>query len=547
MTVAEYLVSTIQKYGITDVFGIPGEVVLDFLHEMERTEGITPHLSYHEQGAAFEACGYAQVNYSLGAAYATRGPGFTNLITGIAEAYADSIPVLFITAHTGKTAGNLLRFEKDQELDTVSMVRNITKYVATVESPDECWMIDEACEIALAGRKGPVLVDVSSGIWQKEIVGEDRSSVSENLYSNAEPVISAIEQVLSQAQRPIILVGDGIRQAGVVNQFIEFADSFFIPVLSSRGAQDCGSGCENYYGYIGSHGLRHSNFIFAKADLVLAIGNRLDFPASSKTFNNAFANKKVVWVDIDAQEVLRSLPNTIVFHCDVVEILPVLGKIKSEKKYSDWLGVCNTLKQHLADYDSCETVEKIVGILKDSDNEEVVISDVGNNEFWLSQAYCSTGIKNRILYSKTYGSLGNSLSKAIGAYYATRRPVVCFTGDQGFQMNIQELQLIAQEKLPITVVVINNFASAMIRDRETIKHFKRYIHVTNESGYGVPDIEKVAEAYGIQYMKDTVKPGIVEIKIKNDTELKPSIPMGNDMQNMSPLLQNELYVKLNTL
>ena len=156
MTVAEFIVNKIVEYGVTDVFGIPGGVVLDFLYTIDGRDGINAHLSYNEQAAAYEACGYAQCNHSLGVAYATRGPGVTNLITGIADAYSDSIPVVFITAHADKVVENLTRFDKDQELNIVDMVKNITKYAVAIDDIETVqFEIDQALKLAMEGRKGP--------------------------------------------------------------------------------------------------------------------------------------------------------------------------------------------------------------------------------------------------------------------------------------------------------------------------------------------------------------------------------------------------------
>lgn len=171
MNVAEYLVKKLKNNGVNHAFGIPGGVIIDFLYALDKEDGIYPHLSYHEQCSAFEANGYSQAEHGLACAYATRGPGFTNLVTGIADAYADSLPVVFITAHAGNASQNKQRFEQEQEMNTVDIVKNITKYAAVVENEYEAEkIINKAFQAALSGRKGPVLLDFCSSIWKKKLI-----------------------------------------------------------------------------------------------------------------------------------------------------------------------------------------------------------------------------------------------------------------------------------------------------------------------------------------------------------------------------------------
>jgi len=215
--------------------------------------------------------------------------------------------------------------------------------------------------------------------------------------------------------------------------------------------------------------------------------------------------------------------------------------------HQEWIAYCESLKNELHDFDICETVDILRDILIKLPTDTVIVSDVGNNEFWVSQAYVLSGIKNRIVYSKAFGALGNAVAKGIGAYYQSDKPVVCFIGDQGFQFNIQELQLIAQEKLPITVCVINNSASGMIRDRQVLKYDGACCGTTPDTGFGCPDIKSIAGAYGFDYSetyKCSNKPLIVELKIKEDIALKPNLPIGNNLKNMLPTLPDRIFKQL---
>lgn len=547
MTAAEFLVDYLVKNGVSDVFGIPGGVVLDFLYALDNRKEMSAHLSCHEQGAAFEAIGYSQYNHSLGAAYATRGPGFTNMITGIADAYSDSVPVVFITAHSGKSVGNSKRFEKDQELNTVSMVSNITKYAAVIEDTEcFCEKVETAFENAMNGRKGPVLLDISADIWNKEVI--DKFNHSDY---KSEAIVYDIENIMCEicrAKRPIILVGDGIRQSNTIAEFVKFADKINIPVLSSRGSQDVGAACKNYYGYIGSHGLRYSNFIFAKSDLVIALGNRLSFPINSKSFLSSLSNKQIVRVELDKKELQLEIPNLKTVYGSVKTVLDALNKAAILPFDNGWLVVCEALRSQLKNYDSNIAVQKLEKIFSKVSENNVMCCDVGNNEFWVSSAYVNSNIKNRILYSKQFGTLGCAVPKSIGAFYASRQPVLCFTGDQGLQLNVQELQLISQNKLPITIVVLNNNSSGMIRSRQKAKYNAYYVHTTKDSGYFSPDIKRLAYGYNIKYLDfdsyintfDVLEPVIVEVNFDEDIDISPSLPAGNSMDNMTPLLPKKI-------
>lgn len=564
MNVAEYLVDFLIDKGITDVFGIPGGVVLDFLYALKQRSEIRSHLSYHEQAAAFEACGYSQVNYTLGAAYATRGPGFTNLITGIADAYADSIPVIFITAHSGKAVKHQCRFELEQEMDTVQMVQNITKYAAVVDDlEDVLTKTETAVRLAMSGRKGPVLLDFSASLWKKDIKSRkayDNKDNRNSLTCDYHKGNMLLRDSLLKAKRPIYLLGDGVRQAGLAETLARTADRSGIPILTSRSAQDIGKLCKNYYGYIGSHGIRYGNFIFSKADLVIAIGNRLAFPPQSESYIKALANKTILWFEIDEDEQNRTLPNTFSINMPLEELSNTLTSLIMEcQNHSEWLDICKTIKNKLSTCDTNEIVNVLTRFMAHLTNKFVFVADVGNHEFWTSRSYELCDVQNRILYSKSFGTLGCSIPKAIGAACRTKKPAMCFVGDQGFQMNLQELELIAKENLPILIVVINNKASGMIKDRQDRLYGGQNIHTTGSSGYGVPEIRLLAQSYGIKYMpineindiyaaiKELSLPLIAEGVFDDNIPLEPTLPKGNALQDMAPKLNIDLYNYLEQL
>lgn len=560
MRAVDYLLRKLIDCGVTDIFGIPGGVVLDFLYAAEaRKAEICPHLCYHEQGAGFAALGYAQVQGTLGVAYATRGPGFTNLITPMADAFQESIPVLFITAHGNKTANAALRMEDDQEMDTISIVDGITKYAARVDEIEEfAFAVDNACRYALDGRMGPVFLDVFSALWNRELP-ETQASESHPIEGSQERGIQLGEIVdaINNAERPIILVGSGVQQSGTEKAVEHFAEKYNIPILSSRGSQDLLASSELYFGYVGSHGIRYSNFILSKADLVITFGNRMAFPLKSESFAPLFQRMKTIRVDVDDNEFLREIPNSITVHTDLRDFFLKMQNVELHRHDNNWIESCRTIKDTLFQCDTDFPVDLLSEIFLKVLPEATIVSDVGNHEFWVSRAYEHAEIDHRILYTKSFGALGCALPKAIGVYYKTKAPVLCIVGDQGIQMNIQELQFIASMRIPVVILVLNNYSSGMIRSREMKKFGQHFVHTTTGDGYSCPNFGKIAAAYGVKYAKlddaksidfqNIAEPILFEIEVDPKVDLVPFLPKGNLCQNMAPPLEKELYFSLNTL
>lgn len=556
MKVSDYIVDYLIKHQVTDAFGVPGGVVLELIYAMDaRKDELTPHLNYHEQAAGFAACGYAQASGHLGVAYATRGPGFTNLISAIADAYCDSLPVLFITGHSSASLVEGMRVMDDQEMDTVSLVRNITKYAVRI---DEESQIEEAlataCFEAMRGRKGPVFLDVATSVMRKEIVPNDHI-FDEIHYDNILDVCKEIQKSIREAKRPVILVGDGVNQSQVQKEFRCLVEDVRVPVISSRFSHDIMGGSRYYFGYVGSHGIRTANFVMSKADLIVAMGNRMHYPVRSESFGAVTSKARVLRLEIDETEFSREVPNAKNFNTDASEVIRTLNTASSDfGDHSDWLKVCSQLREELKHEDVNSCVESIVSVFKKVPSDAWIVNDVGNNEFYVSRASVLAGLNNRVLYSKSFGALGCGLGKAIGTYYATHQPIVCFVGDQGLQMNIQELQFITQHNLPIVVVLLNNQSSGMIKDRETFAYKGHYVHTTKESGYGNPDFRMISLAYGIEYctLADLhslrfLQPLFVEVSVDENLTLSPSLPRGAACQDLYPQLDRSKYEYLNSL
>ena len=563
MTGAAFIAGYLSSHGTTDAFGVPGGVILDLIYALNRQKGITPHLSYHEQSAGFAACGYAQSSGRLGVAYSTRGPGFTNLLTAVSDAFYDSLPVLFITAHSSGCPPSGTRVMSDQEMDTCDMVRNITKFSARIDDADELVkLFPEACRAALAGRKGSVFLDVSDKVLREEIscariVNHDAESVREDVSDMADE----LEREIRAARRPLLLVGDGINQAGAIGSLRRFLSSSGLPCLSSRFSHNVAGECENYFGYIGSHGIRVANFILSKADLVVSMGNRLNVSTKSFSFSNVLTRARFLRYEIDDSEFVRKFPNELCRKCDVVPLLNCLSiQSRDFGSRGDWFQVCEKLRCELHNEDINPVVISIAKVMKCIQPDMTIVADVGNHEFFVSRAAVYCKLPNRVLYSKSFGAMGSALGRSIGTYYATRKPVVCFVGDQGFQFNIQELQYVSMHSLPITLVLLNNGVSGMIRDKER-NGYENFLHVSRETGFGSPDFRKIMDGYGISYSSMTEltdeqlamiitrcsSPVFIDCKVVGDVGLTPSLPRDSVCQNLQPALPLHRYQSLNNL
>lgn len=562
MKVAEYIVKYLVEQGVTDVFGIPGGVVLEFLYALEGNKKIIPHLSYHEQCAAFEAGGYAQAGGVVGVAYVTRGPGIMNTATSVADAFCDSLPVMIFTAHGSSAAGSRIRVMDNQEIDLRPIFSTITKYIVRVDRVEAvAEAVHEAFYQATAGRKGPVVIDMAAQLWNQEMTEVPDERKNNNPNPTAEYAADIVESIL-KSKRPVILAGEGIKQSNTVRYLEEFAEKNHIPVLTSRYSEDILAGTDHNYGYIGSHGIRSANFILSKADLIIGLGNRMAFPVDSVSYAPIYQNRKIVRVDIDVSEFERKIPGTHNIVEDLALLMPCLAnKTAAYAGWQEWIETCKILRETLQEYDVSEPVEAIANIIRLADSSYLITSDVGNNELWLSRAYVKSGKNNSILYSKTFGALGCSVAKAIGAYYASKKPVLCFVGDQGLQLNLQELQMVAANKLPIAIIVIDNQSSGMIRSAEKNKFKGRFVQTTKSSGYETINLKKLSEVYDMEYLdysalsEDAVrnavmeikKPKIIEVLLEEECDVTPNLKRGDACQRLFPYIDEVLYEKLERL
>lgn len=564
MKVTDYIVEFLIEHDITDVFGYPGGVICHFIDSVAKhSNRISAHINYHEQAAAFAACGFAQESKKIGVAFATSGPGATNLVTGIANAYFDSTPVIFLTGQvdTYGLKGDLpIRQRGFQETDVVSIVKSITKYSARVDNPERIKReLEKAYYEALSGNPGPVLLDLPADVQRADVAIEDMEGFVLPAKEENETSVSKIERYLKQAKRPCLLVGNGVKQADCTSQLRSLVEKIKIPAVFSMPAFDVLPFTNEYnYGFIGANGHRYGNFVLGKADLIISLGSRLDLKQVGNNRNEFATQAKIVRVDIDSDAFTYPVhEDDVNIQADIKNLLVELLSISNDlaKGSEEWNCTCKKIKRALSGYDE----ENYTRLLKNygesiPDNSTITL-DVGQSEVWCAQ---QLHIKENqsVHMSAGHGAMGYSLPAAIGCYYANKRPVYSFNGDGGIQMNIQELQFLSREKIPVHVIVINNRALGMIRGFQEANFKKNYQLTTEESGYTVPDFKKIAGAYGLQYgvvssleeinkLKiDRNRPSIIELSIPVDTLLNPNFGRNGLIQDQRPYIDRALFEDL---
>lgn len=557
MKVSDYIVEFFIQKGITDVFGYPGGMVTHLMDSFfKHQEQIKAHVCYHEQAASFEACAYAQASGKLGVAYATSGPGATNMVTGICNAYFDSVPVMFITGQVNTFEAKReygVRQRGFQETDIVTMVKGVTKYAVYVESADKIeYYLEKAYQIAVSGRKGPVLLDIPMDIQRAEMIYVGYQYT--NSYTEKKD-FSIILEKLEKAKCPCIILGAGLKGLNK-EKIIEFAEHMEIPIVTSMIAIDLmPSDHFLYYGYIGAYGMRAANFIVAKSDLLLIFGTRMDIRQVGGRREQFAFNAIILRIDIDQNELnYRIREDEIDLQADAGKVIDyLLQNYKSIKeRFIKWLQVCDIISEKLKGLDDKKYNLFVAKISQFIPNDLVITTDVGQNQVWVAQSF-EVKAGQKILFSGGHGAMGYSLPAAIGAYYATKKPVICFNGDGGIQMNIQELEFIKREKLPIKIFVFNNFALGMIRHFQEMYFESNYFQTVVGKGYESPDFNRIANAYNLPYIvyntiedisdnfMKTNGPVLVEIKLEENTYVFPKLEYGKPNQDQEPLIDRKLY------
>lgn len=569
MKISDCIVKFLIKKKITDIFGYPGGMVTHFMDSLHKySDEITAHIMGNEQGAALSACGYAEVTHRPGVAYATSGPGVTNLMTGIANSYFDSLPCIFITGQVNvyeQKGGLPLRQRGFQEMDVVEVVRPITKYaVKIIDAESMRYELEKAFFIATSGRPGPVVLDIPMNVFSSNVDWETLNSyVGKNIENSSDKhikeVISTITHCLRNAKKPVIIAGHGIALANCVKEFRKFIKLYQIPTVTSMIGRDVLlSECSCNYGFLGAYGHRAANIIVNKSDLIISIGSRLDCRQVGNNLQLFAPDAKLIRLEVDENEWSRKIKeNEIDYIVYLPALLNELYKIGKNYDFFAWRNVCNIVSTRLKEKDSMYPNRVIQKFSDNISTNSIITADVGQNQVWIAQSF-KIKEDQRILFSGGHGAMGYSLPAAIGAAIATKKKVVCFNGDGGFQMNMQELEVIRREKLPIKIIILNNHALGMIRHFQEMYFKSCFAQTVQEGGYTTPNFKKIAAAYDLPYIcikreKDFEKlqevmqtqlPYFIEVLLNEKTYVYPKLAVGMPISNQEPLLENDEYENL---
>lgn len=510
--VSDYIVDRLVRYGTDVFFGYQGGNISHLIDSIGNHPDAKFVETCHEQAAAFAANAYAQISGKIGVALASSGPGAINLINGIANAFCDSIPCLFFTGDvntSAKRTNSSRRQNAFQEIDIIPIVRSISKYAISVNEPEAIIPeLEKAINIAADGRPGPVIINLPHDIQRSFIKAEtadnaDSSKKNDDAGKHAQTVIDAI----SFAKKPVFLIGGGLRAKQTRDLFNIVLDGLRIPVICSllgldviRHDHPC------FRGVIGDYGIDAANTILKRSDCVIVLGSRLDDRQISASLAEELGHKRFVHVDIDPYELGYKIKDEEKIECDLSALLSALyNLLPTNLMFDGWLQETHDIFWENDQFasDLFHPNRFIRDVSKAC--EAVFCFDVGNNQMHAMQSLYVRG-NSKVLTSGGLGSMGYSIPAAIGACFSTvSDKVISICGDGGIQMNLQELQTIAYHKLPINIILLNNSGLGMIYDLQNRLFDGR--HTGTTENYGVPDFEKVARAYGFDYIKVKDKSG----------------------------------------
>lgn len=567
LKVSDYIVEFLISKGITQAFGYPGGSSANLVNSFYKyREKIATHVTYHEQAAAFAACGYAQTAWKPGVAYSIGGPGATNLITGIGHAYFDSIPLICLTGNVNtyeSAKGMNVRQRAFQECEILSVVKSLTKYCAYVEKAEDIrYHLEKAYDYAVEGRPGPVLLDIPMNISREQVDVEILNGYISK--KRVRPDQSAafseqLKQLLDNSERPLLILGNGVKNSAAISQLEHVVNHLRIPYVTSMIAFDILVGHSLGYGFLGASGSRSANFIAAKSDLIISIGSRLDIRQVGAVRKNFAPEAKIVRVDIDSGELEYKVHEDEISFCmDAKDALKAMTSLTLNRDYAHWRDICETIRKKTKGMDMLLPNLLMQAISEHVPPNSIVTTDVGQNQVWTAQCF-KLKENQKVLFSGGFGAMGHALPAAIGAYYGSgEKKVVAIAGDGGLQMNIQELQYIAREQIPVKVIVFNNHALGMIRHFQEVWFEGIYFQTKPEGGFSSPSFQQIAAAYGIdsieihsveeiskcETLMHSDKPALIEIQIMENTYEYPKLKFGSPNQDQEPLMDRKLFNEL---
>ena len=540
---ADILIRCLREQGTDTVFGYPGGCVLDIYDAIYRDGTLKHVLTAHEQGAAHAADGYARATGKTGVVIATSGPGATNLVTGIATAYMDSVPLVAVTGNV--TVSNLGR-DSFQEVDIAGVTMPVTKHNYIVKDVKQlAATVREAFYIANAGRKGPVLIDIPKNIQTEKCEYEETPRKRHTPKPVSPASLAGVKAALEGAKRPLILAGGGVIGADAAENLAAFAKKMQAPVCSTlMGLGAYPASDKQFLGMIGMHGTDAAAKAFRRADVIVACGMRFsDRVAGDRA--KFREGKTIVQFDVDAAEIDKNVTTDLSVMADLNEIFKALLPQLAQAERREWLKEVAAYRDYEAEhFDSSLPAYKILSALqKFTDADTPVATDVGQHQMWAAQ-YCKFEKPRTFITSGGLGTMGFGMGAAIGACVGTGRRTVLVTGDGSFHMNLNELCTAVSQNLPLVILLMDNNTLGMVRQWQTLFYGKRYSQTTLDRK---TDYVKLAEAFGAKGyvlageadIEPVLKkafaeegPVLVDCKIGIDDKVLPMIPPGKTFDDI---------------
>ena len=544
---AEIVIECLKEQGVDTVFGYPGGAILNVYDELYKHRDEIRHiLTSHEQGASHAADGYARATGKVGVCLATSGPGATNLVTGIATAYMDSIPIVAITCNVGVS---LLGKDSFQEIDIAGITMPITKYSFIVKDVTKLAdTIRKAFRIAKTGRPGPVLVDIPKGITAKvtEYIPEELGECTKEDSSRKTPRMDEqrfdrVISMLEEAEKPFVFVGGGAVLSGASQELKEFVDKLDAPVTDSLMGKGAFPGTDpRYTGMLGMHGTKASNFGVSECDLLVVMGARFSDRVTGNTEKFA-KNAKIIQLDIDPVEINKNVLITEEIIGDLKDVLKTLNKRLKQQNHAEWLEKIQgykekyPLKYHPNVLSGPFLVEEIY---RQTNGEALIVTEVGQHQMWAAQYYKYTKPRT-LLTSGGLGTMGYGLGAALGAKTGCPdKIVVNIAGDGCFRMNMNEIATAVRHNIPIIQVVVNNHVLGMVRQWQDLFYDERYSATVLRDAV---DFVKLAEAMGAEGMRAVSqeefkeafskaltlnRPVVIDCQIDSDDKVWPMVAPG---------------------
>ncbi len=583
MKVADYILKFLISKNVNNVFLITGGAISFVVDAFSRSQKIKYTCVAHEQAAAMMADAYSRTGKSFGATMVTSGPGAQNLLTGIACSWFDSVPVIHICGQvnsfelaSANKSTKKVRQVGFQETDIVSMVKPITKFAYQLKDPSEIkYILEKAYFLANEGRPGPVLIDIPMNFQREKInlqkiksfvPKKNKNKLKKKLISQ----INQIRQLLLKSKRPVLILGGGIRMSGAINELEKFLKKLDIPIVTTwSGLDTVDYENKNYIGCVGVYGSRAANFAVQNSDLIVNLGSRLDTRITGGKPDTFARVANIISVDIDRHELnkKRGLDIKLKINEDLKRFLLIFNTKLKKFNFSasfQWKTICQEWKKKYPNVKALYQQQKkyvnpycFIDLLsKKLTKKDIIVTDDGGHLTWTIQAFKIK--KGQRLFSAFGNSpMGYAFPAAIGACIANKKKrIICIDGDGSIQINIQELQTMVFNKLPIKLFVINNNGYGIIKQFQELYLNKRYEASVSKKGVTNPDFKKISYAYGINYNEiknnkdidsilkkvlNSKKPEFVNVIVDPNQKIIPKLQFGNPIEDLSPLLSRKEF------